>query len=403
MGSNSGHSSLGASVAHRWMNCPGSVRLSEGIESPSSIYAREGTAAHALAETCLRKNETVHDYMGRIIRVFDNGTSILKPGAAKSSESDFEVDEEMAEAVGVYLETVRADLETSQGALEVEKSFSLDSIFPDMGMFGRNDALIGEPWGALRVYDYKHGAGVSVNVENNPQLLYYALGAYLEQDYADVEIVIVQPRAPHVDGAVRRQRIAPEELMRWAKEELFPAALRTREPDAPALPGAWCRFCPALATCRAYAEHVMVIAKSDFTMINPPSPDALSWDEVLKIMGAADVIRGWLDSIFLRAQRQLENGGDLPGWKLIQRKSNRRWSDEAGLAKTLWKWRELGIYKKSLLSPAAMEKLMVKLGAEVQLEDFWEKPDAGVTIVPESDRRPAVRLAAFDAIENENP
>lgn len=399
MGSSNGHSSLGASSAYRWMQCPGSIRLSAGIESTSSVYAMEGTAAHSLAETCLRKNQAAKDYAGRIIRVLDHGASILQVGAVASEERDFEVSEDMIDAVGLYLDVVRADLEATQGIFEVEKSFSLEKMFPGMNMFGTNDALIGEPWGTLRVYDYKHGAGIPVNAAGNPQLRYYALGAYLEQDYQDVEIVVVQPRARHADGPVRREKLTVDELLRWAREELFPAAKRTQEPDAPVIPGDWCRFCPALATCRAYADRAREITMSDFSTIPMPSPDTIGLDELLTIMAASEGIRNWLAAVFVHAQRQMESGADFPGWKLVRKRVNRRWTDEEAAGAALFKWRDMGIYKKSLISPAQMEKLLVKLGIEVDLSTWQEKPEGGITIAPESDRREAVIMGGFEAIE----
>ncbi len=174
------HSKLGASSASMWMNCPGSVRLCAGIPNTPSKYTSLGTAAHELGERCLLDGTNAHDHLGEKI------TADGKPHP---------VDVDMADAVQVYIEEIRGDiiqaldldlsvldgksvlaaLEKSAAIFGVEARFHLEWLHPDL--FGTNDANFGVPLDVLRVYDYKHGQGVAVEVEDNPQLKYYALGA----------------------------------------------------------------------------------------------------------------------------------------------------------------------------------------------------------------------------------
>jgi hypothetical protein len=397
---NNSHSSLGASKAHRWMNCPGSVRMTRDIPETRSTYAEEGTAAHYLAETCLRKELDAAAYADRVVRILDKGCSILKPGAV-AMEGDFEVDAEMIEAVQIYLDAVRSDMAATPGAeLEIEKKFDLSKL--RAGMFGTNDACLKQPFGFLRIYDLKYGAGYAVEVEKNPQLLYYALGAYLGGDYEIVELIVIQPRARHKDGPVRRWGLDAEALEKWATEELIPAAERAEAPDAPVVPGHWCKFCAAMGVCRGLMDFAAETTKADFTkVVELPPPDLLSETDLSKVMASADIFRSWLTSVFAHAENKLRQGGTVPGWKLVQKKTNRVWRDEKEVVQALFKFRDK-IFEKKLFSPAKMEKFIKESGIAVDVAKLTMKPEGGVAIAPESDRRPAVEMnpaADFAVIE----
>lgn len=210
------HAVLSASSSHRWLACPGSINMCKGIPPTTSSYADEGTAAHALAEICLgNKVDKAATYVGR-------------PMYTDGKGKEYIVTSEMAEAVQVYLDTIRQDmLDLGGGELFIERKFQLDWLYE--GMFGRNDAMVAEPFGILRVYDYKHGAGVAVEVENNPQLMYYGLGAVRDEKvagaYEEIELVVIQPRAIHPDGPVRRCRMSVDILLEWGRTVLLPGAI----------------------------------------------------------------------------------------------------------------------------------------------------------------------------------
>jgi len=213
------HSKLGASAAHQWMACPGSVRLSEGLPDFVSKYAEEGTAAHELAAMLLDGDQDTSD--------------------------GYCADAGMAEAVQLYLDTVRGDAGDTAPLRLVEHKFHLKELHPDL--FGTADCVQVWPRQKLmRVYDYKHGAGVAVGVKDNVQLKYYALGALLlyKKPIKEVELVIVQPRCPHPDGPVRRHRFAAFELMDF-EAELVAAVKRTEDPNAPLVEGEHCHWCKA--------------------------------------------------------------------------------------------------------------------------------------------------------------
>lgn len=370
------HSILGASSSHRWLSCPGSVRLSKGIPRTSSTYADEGTAAHELAEMCLRNGANTGAFIGSMITV---------------NETAYEVTEEMAEAVQLYLDTVRTDLkDAGKGAeLMVEHRFNLDWLYD--GMFGTNDALVAQPFGLLQVYDFKYGAGVAVDVVDNPQLMYYALGAAKGDAYEEIELIIIQPRANHPDGAVRRVRMWPAELFRWAEEVLLPGAEATENEDAPLATGSHCRFCPALAVCPAQKERAMSVAKAAFSKTQPPAPEALSITELKKIIDAADMVEAWMSACRSHLKHLLESGtvtADQAGYKIVAGRSTRKWADETEAVAVM---EMLGIepYEQKIKSPAQAEK-MAKKGAF----DSVITTIRGTQMVPLSDKREAIPMIA---------
>lgn len=201
------HSPIGASSMYRWSECPGSIKKSEGVESPTSIYAEEGTIAHDIAANCL----------------------LGKPPPKGT-------DGEMLEAIQVYLDTINGDIQKEtfhKKYMLVEHAFDLGEIHP--GLFGTADCVYFNQWtGALYVYDYKHGKGIPVEAEGNQQGLYYALGALLTCGFkaTAVEIIIVQPRCPHPKGPVRRWRRDVCDMIDFAAE-LKTAAVKTEDPNAP--------------------------------------------------------------------------------------------------------------------------------------------------------------------------
>ena len=204
------HSPIGASSAHRWFACPGSIRLSKGLPNEQSSYAEEGTHAHGIAAQSL-------EY------IFD-----LRESIDFSSE-----DTELLQAVDVYTSLIEEECDPDTDTFFIEKLVNLSTIHP--GLYGTADFILYKPdTKELRVYDYKHGVGISVDVHENSQLLYYGLGALMEIDLPceTVEMIIVQPRAFHKDGPVRRWKINSVDVLDF-DAKLKKAALATEEKDAP--------------------------------------------------------------------------------------------------------------------------------------------------------------------------
>jgi hypothetical protein len=277
------HSNLGASGAYRWMRCPGSVALSKDIPDKESPYAREGSAAHYLSEQAFGSLPPVRP---SILYSKDIGKPCPK-------WPDITITQDMIDAIDIYWEHAMEVYLHCGKHVAVEQPFNLNWLHA--GLWGTND-LSGydEQNSVLYVSDYKHGAGVSVEVVNNPQLMYYALGALGPDNPLKVETVIlsiIQPRAYHPDGAIRQWETTPDVIYKWANTVLSPAVAAVESPDAPLVTGDHCKFCKAMAVCPAVAEKSLSVAQQEFsvvdgkTVVNIPAPEMLTIDQMVRVLG----------------------------------------------------------------------------------------------------------------------
>lgn len=394
------HSELGASSSKRWMCCPGSVALSAGLPNNSSRFAAEGSAAHALGELCLGIGEDPEAYIGEVL----------------CDHPDYPVDTEMAEHVGTYVGYCRSQIEDGDVVL-IEERVSLEPLGPKaVGMFGTADFMRFRPsTGHLLVGDLKYGQGVPVEAVDNPQGLYYGLGAVLKlaelgHKVKSVTIAIIQPRAPHPAGPIRTWDVSAFDLVEWAGE-LLEAAEKTRQPNAPLKASEECRFCRAAARCpelmaEAMRQAQLEFADDDCTLLQPvvASPELLGVERLTAVLAAAPMITAWINACQEHAHQQLEHGNEVPGWKLVEKRATRKWS--LGEKELVPKLVELGadkdaLFKQSLLSPAQVEKLLPK-EARKELADFTKAESSGTTLAPEADKRPAVQsgpAADFDVVD----
>lgn len=352
------HSKIGASSMHRWMHCPGSVKLCENIPNTSSAYADEGTLAHSWAEKVLRREAKYED-------IEDVG---------------------MRKAVEMYVGEVMSHVH-SRSELFVEQKFDLSNVHP--GLFGTSDAVVYDGFcETLRVFDFKYGAGVPVEVKDNPQLKYYALGAFNSFNYSIkcIEMIVVQPRCHHEDGPVRRETLSLIDILKFG-DELKVYAERTELADAILVAGNHCKFCPAKARCPVLQKTANEVAARSFD--TPP------------YVGRLAGLGGWLSKLpqleaFIKgvreeAYREAINGRAPQGWKLVEKRAIRRWKDEASALET---FTALGfhadeLYEKTFKTPPKVEKFVGKKSIAPLVESI----SSGLTLAPESDRRPAVQRA----------
>lgn len=371
------HSKLGASQMYRWRQCPGSVRLSEGIKGASSKYAVEGTVAHELAA-----------------RMLDTTCKILPKVGDRHTVDGYtvEVTEEMLASVEKYRDTIFLDGGFSkQARLRIEHRFHLKDLHE--GLYGTADCVVLFPKEKLlRVYDYKHGSGVPVEVTDNPQLMYYALGALFDTKTPvdTVELVVVQPRCYHQDGPVRRQVISTLQILDFASE-LLAAVKKTEDPAAALVPGEHCRWCKASAICPALQDKANDLAKLKFTPAKPYDEALLS--DTLKWL---PTLESWVTSVRDFAYREAERGRCPSGYKLVKKIPRRAWVD-ALMAEIELKnigLKEKDIYKhRELLSPAQIEKKLDEKNKPV-LEILTEIKSSGSVLVPLSDNRPELKTDA---------
>lgn len=363
------HSVLGASAADRWMNCTPSAQLTAGMEDEATIFAAEGTAAHALCEWKVRK--------------------ALKMRAGRRPTSDYWTDE-MEEFTDDYRDFImdlvgQAKLTCKDPVTLIEQHLDFSCYVPDG--FGTGDFLLVEDR-ELNVVDFKYGRGVAVYADHNPQMMLYALGALnlfdCLYDIEQVTMTIFQPRL----SSISTWTISAEELYKWAEEVLKPKAELAAKGEGEFISGSWCRFCKARNTCRARAESFLELAKMEF---QPPA--LLSDEEVAEVMEKANELSKWASDVMAYAQAEaIENGKHWNGYKLVEGRSTRRFIDEKKVEEAAKGAGYTDIYNKSLITLTAFEKLMGKDTFKEVLGSFVTKPAGKLTLVPVSDKRPEVTV-----------
>ena len=372
------HAKLGASNAHRWLHCGGSVKAEQGFKDQSSPFALEGTRAHELSELALFNDKEPQDWIGKPL--------VENP--------DFIVDEEMANYVQVYTDYCRA---ISKGADEVfiEQRVSYNDWVPEG--FGTND------FGALflkdkriKIADLKYGRGVQVDADNNPQAMLYGLGTYAEfswiSDFDYVDIAIIQPRLDHIS----EWSISVKDLLKWAEWVSQRAEIALSD-DAERVPGEkQCRFCKAKGTCPALMKYTEDIIMADFDDLDDmPSPDTLTQEQLRKVLEHKGLIEGWLSSVETVVRERLESGQNFTGFKLVEGRSIRRWDNESVAEEVLAKVLGDNLYTKKMVSPTQAEKALKKDQRAV-LDGLVVKPAGKPTLVAESDKRPPINITDED-------
>lgn len=368
------HARLSASSAFRWINCPGSVALSDQCPAPaSSSYADEGTLAHAIGELKLR---------------YINGELTKRQLNAKMKpllQSEYYCGE-MEEATDYYAEAVIEALEAAgdDAELMIEQQFRLDRWVPEG--FGTSDAVV-IGGGVIQVIDLKYGKGIKVDACSNPQLRLYGLGAAnlfdSLYDFDTVRMTIIQPRLDHIST----EELPLSELLAWAEDEVQPRAQMAMDGTDYTAVGDWCRFCPAKAVCRKRAEYNLSIAKDDFQ-----KPPLLSDEEIGEVLRRADELQHWVKDVGDYALEQALAGRQYSGWKLVEGRSVRKYADDLKVAEALKAagYDEAMLYERKLYGISAMEKIVGKKRLTETLGDLIVKPAGKPVLVPESDKREAI-------------
>ena len=371
-----GHAILSASSSYRWLHCPPSARLCESYADKGSDYATEGTDAHALCEYKLRQ--------------------ALGLEAEDPTENLTWFNAEMDDCANGYaayvLEQVEAAKQVCADPVVLIEQRVDFSRWVEQG-FGTADALIIAD-GTLKICDYKHGLGVLVRAEKNPQLMCYALGA-LElfdkiYDIETVSMTIYQPRRDNIST----YEISKDDLYRWADEVLKPTAELAFAGDGSFLCGEWCGFCKAKNDCRARAEANLALAQYEFKL-----PPLLTDEDIEDILAKADELVAWASDIKKYALQQAISGKSWSGWKLVEGRSNRKYVNDSAVADVVER-AGFDPYERKVLGVTAMQKLLGKSRFDELLSPYIEKPQGKPTLVPESDKRPAMSTAAADFNEN---
>ena len=369
------HAFLSASASHRCLACPPSAKLCAGINDSDSPYAQQGTDAHALCEYKVEK--------------------LLGRNTEDPTENLTYFDTEMSDSTDEYASYVMEQVEAakqhcSDPLILIEERLDFSKWVPEG--FGTGDCVIIAD-DVLHIIDFKYGLGVLVEADDNPQMMCYALGALDTYDgIYDIETIrltIFQPRRDNVST----YEISKKKLMKWAENVLKPTAELAYNGEGEFHAGDHCQFCKAKATCRKRAEHNLELAQYDFEM-----PPELDETEVAAILPRIDDLVAWANDIKEYALQQALSGIEYSGFKIVEGKSNRKFTDENAVAAVVT---EAGFdpYEKKLLGITAMTSLLGKKRFNELLSGMITKPPGKPALVPESDKRPAMNTAQQDFSE----
>ena len=371
------HALLSASSSERWLHCPPSAKLNAAVTETPSEYAAQGTDAHTLCEHKIKV--------------------ALGMESKDPTENLTYYDEEMeqcADEYATYISELYSEVKDicPDPIVLIEQRLDFSRWVPEG--FGTGDCLIVAD-GTLYVIDMKFGKGIEVSALENPQMMCYALGA-LElfdgiYDIDTVRMTIYQPRKSNISV----YEMDKADLYEWANSELTQKAQLAYEGQGSFSCGEWCRFCKAKAECRERAEANLALARYEFQ-----TPALLADEEIADILGKVDALTAWASDVKEYALQQAISGTAFPGWKLVEGRSNRKYTDEAAVAKAV---EDAGYepYEKKLLGITAMSQALGRKKFEELLGGLVYKPPGKPVLVPESDKRPAMNTAINDFKENE--
>ena len=363
---------LSASASHRWLECPPSAKLCAEQDDRASPYAKQGTDAHALCE-------------------YKVLTALGRPVKDPAEDLDY-FDTEMDNCTDEYCTYVMEQLQEAgqyckDPEVLVEQRLDFSRWVPNG--FGTGDCLIVADK-VLHIIDFKYGLGILVKAENNPQMMCYALGA-LEiydgiYDIDTVRMTIFQPRRENIST----YEMDKADLLHWAEAILKPTAELAYVGGGEFKAGDHCQFCKVKATCRKRAEHNLEMTRYDFEM-----PTNLDKSEIAAILPRIDDLVAWAGDIKEYALQQAMSGTEYPGYKVVEGRSVRKYTNEAAVAAAV---ADAGYapYEKKVLGITAMTSLLGKKRFEELLSGFITKPPGRPTLVPDSDKRPALNTAKDD-------
>ncbi len=378
------HAKLSASGSEKWMTCTPSARMEEQFEDEGSEFAREGTFAHAVFE------QQMLTYLGRTIETLPEELLHFDSWALAGY---------VDEAAQYCIKRIEdAYARCKDPVIYVERKLDFSPWVTEG--FGTGDLVIITD-DLVEVMDLKYGKGIYVDAKDNSQMRLYGLGAFNEladlYDIKRVRMTVLQPRL----GNYSSEELPIADLLKWADDAVVPAAKLAWVGEGVFVPGPHCTssFCKARYTCPARAAQALAVAKQEFAPV-PPAVDFLTMDRIAELLPSADLVIDWFTDLKAHALKQAEKGTTVPGYKLVEGRSNRKYSDQEAVAQAL---RAAGVpdeiaYERSLLGITAMTDALGKKKFADVLGALVTKPEGKPTLVPEGDKRPAItsRATALD-------
>jgi hypothetical protein len=382
----SAHAILSPSGAERWLNCTPSVRLEQQFPDNAGQAAAEGTLAHALGELLLKKElKLIKKFQ------FEKELAAIKANELYENAMFGHCEDYRDFVMERYYD---AQSRTKDAVIALEQRIDLTEFIPEG--FGTTDANIIADH-ILDVVDLKYGKGVPVSAERNKQMMVYALGALLAFDLMyDINTVRMTIYQPRIDN-ISTWEIQVKDLREWAETELRPRAKLAFDGAGEFMAGKHCRFCKARGACKANADFNLQLAKYDFK-----EADQLTSEDISDILDRAKIFRDWLNGVEDFALDQAVNHGKRwPGYKVVEGRSNRKYSSEEEVANVLIGkgYKEELIYKKKLLGITDMEAELTKAIFNSLLSPLIVKPPGKPALAPLSDKRAEYRSAEAAAID----
>ena len=371
------HALLSASSAHRWLACPPSAVAAEAYPDQDTEFTREGTLAHEVAE------------------IYANGDEVDMETATE--EIAEQITREMIECAEAYRDYIQEQIKSDDAVVLLEQRVDFSHWVPDG--FGTCDCIIIQG-DTLTVIDYKYGVGVAVDATDNPQLKLYALGALNDYGFAcDVKRVEMHIFQPRIDN-ISRFETTVADLALWGAKTVRPVAEKAAKGKGTHAPGEHCRFCPHAGRCRSLTKLCTEYVETHSLRVAVP---VLAPHEVAEVIKMEPLISLWLRRVKEQALTTLMDGGEIPGFKVVEGKQgNRKWSNELEVAATLGTVYLREEYTKTeLLTVAQMEKALGKARVAELVGGLITREPGRPTIAPDTDKRPVFdRTADFDNLDN---
>lgn len=388
------HAVLSASGAHKWLKCTPSARLEEKFPNKESDYMAEGTLAHEIAEFKVRR----YFFPQSITK------TVYTKGINKFKKRDL-FNEEMLVHTDKYVEFIAEEsmLTANKPTILVEQKVDFSKYVPEG--FGTADCILiyGD---TLEIIDFKYGKGVKVEAENNPQMKLYALGALSQfnmiYNIKYIKMAIVQPRLDHISS----WETTIESLIEWGETVVKPQADKAFLGIGEFKQGEHCRFCRAKGTCEFRAKENMTVIKDIEEKVggfDNSSYGTLSNEEIGKILTETEGLDSWFKDIREFALSLVLKGENVPGWKAVEGKSNRKIVDIDKAFEILEAngYDAAVLYERKPITLTELEKVVGKKELKETIGDYIKKPKGAPTLVKESDKRERYRTSAAEEFKNE--
>ena len=368
------HALLSASSAHRWLACPASAVAAEAYPNEGTEFTREGTLAHEVAEI--------------VVKAQQEG---LRPSFHNCTGWPEGADQEMLDHAYNYADYIQEQMRSDDAVMLLEQRVDFSPWVPEG--FGTADCILIQG-DAMDVIDYKYGQGVPVSATDNPQAKLYGLGALNDYGFAfdvkKVRLHIFQPRLNNIST----DELTVDELLEWAEKTVKPIAAKAAKGKGGYCAGAQCKFCPHAGKCRTLDRTCKEYVETHGLRVAVP---VLAPHEVAEVLEMEPLISLWLKRVKSQALTTLLDGGEIPGYKVVEGKlGNRKWTADFQVLEALKAagYAQEDVTETKLLSPAGMDKAIGKKKVTELLEQFIDRAPGAPTLAPASDKRPAYdRLA----------